>query len=245
MHALTQRTPTARTREAISDEAGYSLVELVTAIGLLGLILAMATGLFISTTSSTGLAQGMDANTRVATNAMDEVSRTLRVATTVSITGSATPRSAFVYADREQLVVFSNIDVDPYASVTTLPPKPTMVRFRLDAGRQLWEDRQSPTSSGIYWIFPSTMGTPNSSRSLGGTVLAAPAGQDAFFSYFDQSGAAIAVPATGGLTATQLAQVTSVRVTLRIKATNSRVGNPVTIVNTVLLPNVMVTKVTS
>jgi hypothetical protein len=176
---------------------------------------------------------------------MDEIGRTLRVGTTVAITGSATPRSAFVYADREQLVVFSNIDVDPYASVTTLPPKPTMVRFRLDAGRQLWEDRLSPTASGIYWIFPSTMGTPNSSRSLGGTVLTAPAGQDAFFTYYDQTNTVITIPATGGLSATQMALITSVKVTLRIKATNARVGNAVTIVNTVLLPNVMVTKVTS
>ncbi|RDV43119.1 hypothetical protein DOE76_19430 [Leifsonia sp. ku-ls] len=224
---------------------GYSLVELVTAMALLGLVLAMATALFISTTRSTGLAQGMDANTRVATNAMDEIGRVLRVGTTVAVTGSATPRSAFVYADREQLVLFSNVDVDPYASVTTLPPKPTMVRFRLDGGRQLWEDRLAPTASGIYWVFPSAMGTADSSRSLGGTVLAAPTGQDAFFTYLDQSNTVLPVPATGGLSATQLAQVTAVRVTLRITATNSRAGKPATVVNTVLLPNVTVTKVTS
>lgn len=234
-----------RIHRALKNDEGYSLVELVTAMGLLALILTMATALFVSTATSTGLAQGMDANTRVATNAMDEIGRVLRVGTTVAVTGSATPRAAFVYADREQLVVFSNIDVDPYASVTTLPPKPTMVRFRLDGARQLWEDRQSPTSSGIYWVFPAAMGTPDSSRSLGGTVLAAPAGQDVFFTYYDQTNTVLSVPATGGLSATQLAQVTSVKVTLRIKATNSRAGKAVTVVNTILLPNVSVTKVTS
>ena len=82
-------------------------------------------------------------------------------------------------------------------------------------------------------------------RSLGGTVLTAPAGQDAFFTYYDQTNTVITIPATGGLSATQMALITSVKVTLRIKATNARVGNAVTIVNTVLLPNVMVTKVTS
>lgn len=233
------------THRLLRDDHGFSLVELITAIALLALILAMATGLFISTTSSTGLAQSMDASTRVATNAMDEINRVLRVGTTVSVTGSATPRPAFVYADREQLVVISNIDVDPYASVVTLPPKPTMVRFRLDGGRQLWEDRAAPTASSTYWVFPAVMGTPDSTRSLGGTILASTAGQDPFFSYFDSTNAPLTVPTSGGLTPTQLAQIASVKVTLRIRANSAKNGNPVVITNTVLLPNVAVARVTS
>lgn len=227
------------------SQAGFSLIELITAIALLSLVLALITGLFVSTTRSTALAKSMDASTRVATNAMDEISRVLRVGTTVSQSGSTTPKSAFVYADKEALIVYSNVDVDAYASVVTLPPKPTMVKFALDAGRQLWESRWNGTASGVYWTFPAPATTPASARSLGGTVLAAAAGEDPFFTYYDSTGAPLVVPASGGLGPTQLANVASVKITLRIRANSAQAGNPVVINNTVLLPNLSVAKVTS
>ena len=239
-------TTNTKLQRTLSDASGYSLIELITAIALLSLVLALITGLFVSTTKSTALAQSMDASTRVATNAMDEISRVLRVGSTLSVSGSTTPNPAFVYADKEAVVLISNVDVNPYASVLTLPPKPTLVAFSLDSGRQLWERRWTPTASGTYWTVPNYQtATPASSRSLGGTVLAPVAGEDPFFIYLDSTGAPIAVPATGGLSATQLASIASVKVTLRIRAISAKAGNPVVINNTVLLPNISVAKVTS
>lgn len=224
-----------------SGESGLSLVELLVSMMILGLVLAMVTGLFMSTTKTVAFSRSIDEATGTASNASNELSRVIRVGTANPKSGSATSDPAFLYAGREKLTMLSLVDVDAAASIVDRGVKPTMVSFELTTtSRQLIESRWAATASGRFWVLPNPDTTPVSSkRNLGGKIMAA--GSDApLFSYYKADGTEIVAPATGSIAAGSLAAIAMVKITLKVQAESGAPGNLVVVSNTVRLPNLAV-----
>lgn len=222
-----------------SSDTGLSLVELLVSMMLLGLILAMLTGLYLSATRSVSFGQSMDSSTRVASNAANELSQVMRFATTLKVTGVTAASPAFVAAGRESVTFYSNVDVNAMTSVALLPARPTRVMFAIDpTSRALIESRWTATAAGTAWVFAGTASTANSILNLGASYVAPGAGAP-LFKYFDTSGVAIATPAAGSMPAADLARIGSVLLTISVQGTSGSSAGPVIVENTVVLPNLV------
>lgn len=224
--------------KAAARDGGITLVELLVSMMLLGLIMAMLSGLYLSATRAVSFGQSMDGSTRVASNAANELSQVLRFATPLKVTGVAAPSPAFVAAGRESVTFYSNVDVDAAASVAVLPTKPTRVKFEINSARALIESRWTATAAGTAWVFAAPTTTANRSIDLGSRYLAPGSGAP-LFSYLDAAGAAITPPLTGSMAAADLARITAVRITVRLQGTSGNSAGPVIVENTIALPNLV------
>lgn len=217
-------------------DAGITLVEMLVSMVILGIVLAVVTGLFISVAQTVAKAQAINDSTRIASNAANELGRVIGMGTSLAATGSPIPTSAFQFAGREDLIFYSNVDVDISVSVASRPARPTMVRFSIiPTSRQLREDRWTATAAGRFWTFASPATAPNSTRTLGGPVVAPVGAEKPIFTYFDEQSVEIPVPISGSLAAADLKRISSVLVTVRIASAGGNL--PVTIANTIVLPN--------
>lgn len=223
-------------RAAAKREEGIGLVELLVSMMLLGLVLVMVTGLFISTTKSVAQAQAINDSSRVAANAANELSRVIRVGDTLGVSGSQVPRPAFSFAGRESLILYSNIDVNASASIAVRAAQPTLVQFTLTpSGRQLVESRWTATAAGRFWTFPAVTTTPQVTRNLGGPFTVPSSADTALFSYFDNKSLPIPAPATGSMSEADRKRIAAVRITVEIASPGS--GRSSTVTNTIVLAN--------
>jgi hypothetical protein len=205
---------------------------------LLALVLAVASGFFGSTLKSVTMTQSTSQGTDRSSNAMNELARVIRAGAYNPVVGQTSPDPAVATATAESLMMYSF--VDSYDGSATLQVRPQRVRFSLDpTTRQLFESRWLPSSSvSGYFTFPSTTTTPNSTRNLGGPILATPAtpaNQLPLFTYVDVNGNNMTIPA-GGFTTTQLGTIAAVLVTVRVAGNGP--GQPnIVLQNTVRIPN--------
>lgn len=215
-----------------------SVVELLVTMVLLGLILIMASNLYISTVRTTDQTQSVNEGTRVAANAMNEVNRVVRFAVDSPRSGTD-PLPAFSSAKATELTIFSLVDVDALASVATRPLKPVMVRFSLESDGNVWERRWDPSPSGQFWNFgtvPPSNATAARSRVLGGKFLAT--GTEAsLFRYLKADGTEMVPIGNSSLTLSQRQQIASVVVTMNTVPLVGPDDHPVVIVNTIGMLN--------
>jgi hypothetical protein len=212
-------------------EGGLSLVELLIATFLAAMVTAMVVGLYAGMQRTVTLSGAINDSTKASSLGMQELSDVLRFAVTNPVQGQAVPDPAFPAADNEALSVYT------YADSNSAAPRPMKVTFSLDAQRRLIETRYSsyPLATG-YWAFNTT---PVSTQVLTGTIIAPSAGQPYLFTYLDASNAPMTV-GTAGLTTSQTPLVASVKVTIKVATTSK--GAPVTLQNTVGLPNLGLTR---
>ena len=222
-------------RLAAEAEQGLTLVELLVAIMLLGLLLIVVGGAFSTISKTVTLATNTNQNVAFSSLGMSEMSKVLRFATTNPVLNQPIDSSAFVSANKETLTVYSYVD----ANATT--PTPTEVTFSLDSSRRLVETRYA--SYSVATGFYAFRTTPYLTRILTGIVLAPTATQLSLFTYLDASGNALP-PGTSGLTTaasgstpSQVSQVAAVEVTLKIKGNTTNGASPIVMQNTVGLPN--------
>jgi prepilin-type N-terminal cleavage/methylation domain-containing protein len=228
-----------RTRLAGADgEAGFTLVELLVAMFILGLLLTIVGGFYYSSVRLVDAAKATSQSTNNASTVMNELSDVIRSGTQNPVVGNSIPAPALVTATPESITVYSY--VNSYVNSGSTAVRPLLVQFSLNASRQLVEKRWAPTSSsGGYFIFPAVTATPTNSNIIGGPILAtpsSPAGSLPLFTYLDNTGAAIVVGGSG-LTATQLATVVSIEVTVRIAGASTSSRPNVVLQNTVGMPN--------
>ncbi len=164
-----------RTFSQNNAESGMSVIELLVTMILLGMILLMASNMYISVVRTTDDSKSVNEGTRVASNAMNELNRVVRFAVNSPLSG-ADPLPAFSSAKASELVVYSLVDVDGLASTAERPLKPVMVKIGLESDGNVFERRWNPTASGQFWSFSGVSSTANntavSSRVLGGKFLA-------------------------------------------------------------------------
>lgn len=206
-------------------DAGLSLVELIVAIMITGVVLSIVATMFVNVARVTADANGTNTRTSVASNVMNEISKVVRTAANNATASSEDPDPALVSGTAATLTLYSYVDT----SATS--PAPTKVTFRVDANGTAWEDRVAGSASGSYWVFTGT----TTSRQLGGPVTAT-----SLFTYLDQDNKVV-TPGSTGLTLAQRNLISSIKVTVTI-ANNPTLGSdPIVIINTVGMPNLLLT----
>ncbi|GAA1941586.1 type IV pilus modification PilV family protein [Agromyces allii] len=227
-------------RRLATDESGFSLVELLVAIILMGIVLTMIANIYISTVKATDQAGSRHASTGNASNVANELNAVIRFATTNPVAGATDPAPALLAGTTTRVVLMSTIGAPPTVEAGGRPTKPTLVEFQRTSAGQMQERRWNPTASGTTWVFAGTdptATTPASTQLLGGTM---PAGT--VFRYFkaddgvDTTNEEI-VPAVGGLTSAQLPLVASIEVRISMVPPNKPTATPVVIVNRIALAN--------
>lgn len=204
---------------ARADE-GLSLIELLVAMGVLSVVMVIVTNLFLTVVATTQAANTARSAVGQAGNAMDEITRVVRLGTPNAVSGSTTPAPAVVAGTPTALIVLSYVDT------TSAAPLPTRVAFSLDSG-VLTETRTAFTASGSLAVITSTQTTRTVASGL--TSIA--------FAYADSSGTAL-TPSGTGLSDPQRSRVTSVTVTVTVPNRSGRTDDPIVLSNTVLLTNV-------
>lgn len=220
-----------RLREVVAvgpRDRGLTLIELLVAMGLFGVLLAIVGGTFVSITRATSFAAARDQNSRNASTAMNEVVRQVRGAADNPQVG-ASDSPAFLSAGTSS-VQFTTLVSTGRAAV------PQQVTFTVGASGVLSE-RIVPgaTTDNVYYTFPGS-----GSTSTIGTGVELPSGTGTpAFQYLDISQNVLAPNAAGVLTSDQIGQIAFVRVTLRFSSTSSTLRNGITLQNTIGLPNLL------
>jgi prepilin-type N-terminal cleavage/methylation domain-containing protein len=221
-----------RSRE-LGDDRGITMIELLVAMMLVVVLSTIVIGTYQSLVQSVTTANKLNRNTESASLAMNESAREIRAATSNPVSGQTVNDPAFVQATNESLVIYAYVNLQS-ASIQ----QPVMVRLRVDTTtrrfiEEIWPATQN--ASG-YWIFPSTATTPTSTRILASTIASRVSPNPYLFTYLAGT-AALTVPTTGGFTTTQLNSITSVQITVTVQSSLTDGTRPVTLQNTVGMPN--------
>jgi type II secretory pathway pseudopilin PulG len=207
------------------------MTELLVAVMVLAVLLAMTTTFFLSSSRASSTNSSIDTATRDASNAMNSMTRTIRAAAQnprAASSGTTVPDDAFVVASPTTLTVYSFVDL------TSTEPRPSRVTFAVNARGELVETRVqgSPSAAGAgYWTYTAAATTRVLARSVVGTAL---------FSYGDGDENVLGA-GSAALTGDEIANVASVTVRLTVgKGTST--ASSVSLQNTVGLPNLDVTR---
>jgi len=224
---------TRRFRRVTDDgERGLTLVELLVAILIFGLLLVMVGGAFSTISRTITLATNTNQNVSFSSLGMSEMQKVLRFASTNPVLGNPLDDPAFVSVNNEALTVYSYVD----ASASN--PVPVKVSFALDSQRRLVETRYSAYSVATgYYAFNAT---PYLTRILTGTVLAPATGEPYLFTYLDANNNALATSTL--TTQTAIRKIAAVQVRLKIKGNTTNGANPIVLTNTVGLPNLGISR---
>lgn len=220
------------------EDRGLSLAELIVAMSVTVLLLAMAGAFFASVTRASTTTTGVDSNTRVASTAMREMQRMFRVASSNPVASGVDTQYAFQYASATSVRFFAYINLNSAVDV-----QPVEVQFTLNASKgTITETKWNGTAtdaSKSYFEFPrattATLGnTPTSTLTLASSVV-----PTALFTYRDAGGNPL-MPGATGLSAADLQSVRSVTVALTVgerEAAKPSAANNVSLTSTVGMPN--------
>jgi Tfp pilus assembly protein PilW len=216
-------------RELRRREAGLSLVELLAAIALTGLIAGLAVSLFVTGTHTVSLSQSIDGGTRQASNGMNQVARMIRAATPDPYSNPAVgaPQSdpAIIVATATSIRFYAYVNLSGAES-------PVMVSYSV-VGGVLQETQYAATTTtpgpNGHWDFtyPNASSTRSLCNSIPSSVVV--------FRYFDKTNTEL-LPATLAADPTSHAAITSIQVTITIQATGA--ASAVTLTNTIGMANV-------
>ena len=116
---------------------------------------------------------------------------------------------------------------------SALGASPTKITYTIDANRNLTETTVAAGGTSPYWTFTATPKT---------TIIAykVPVGASALFTYLDSNGAVLASQTATDDATTGL--VKAIQINLQVDANPGKGVGPVTLTNTVVLPNLGVAK---
>ena len=218
-----------------SGDAGLTLIELIVAMGISSILIALITTMFVSTARSFGDQQGAVDNSRLASTAMNEVTRIVRAGTEIPVYGVATNEPVFEFAGSQKILLRSFIDAE-----SSTDPAPLRVQFARNAANELVEKRWTAYHDhGTYWKFNTTS---TYARTVARSLLP-PSAATPLFRYYDKSGTELVPAANASLTTAQIRNIASVQVTMQVQGDESGRVAPVTIQNMVGLPNLGVARV--
>lgn len=206
----------ANVRSRLRGELGISLVELLVSMMIFAIILTLVGSMYASMARTVALGNSSNQSTKVAATTMNEVSRVIRFAAANPVLGQPQSDPAISTFSAEALTVYSYVDAD----ATT--PKPIQISFTVDASRRLVESRYAATPAAGFWIFATP--TPYSTRILAGGIGTPTGAELPLFSYEYQM-------------VNGVQTIVAVQVNLKVTADGNSVGQPVTLQNTVGMPN--------
>lgn len=212
-----------------------TLIELIVAMAIFSILLALVTTMVVGTMRSYGDQRGAVENSRTASTSMNEVTRIVRAGTEIPEYAKVDNKPVFEYAGSEKLVMYSLIDAG-----TSVDPPPLKVQFARNATNELVETRWSAYHVyTTYWNFNSTSTYERKiARSLLPVSTAKPT-----FTYYDKTGSVLTPPAGASLSVADRRSVASVLVRLRVQTNEGGRIAPVELENLVGLPNLGVARV--
>lgn len=230
-----------RPRSSRSD-AGLTLLELLVAMGVSSILIALVATVFVTTSRVFTDQEGATDSARMASTAMNEVTRVVRAGTELPGAGTELPESGktantpvFAYAGAEKIEMAAFIDAE-----SSKDPAPVKVSFGRNSANELVETRWAADRyRKIYWKFRDS---PASARTIARSLLA-PDKTRPLFRYFDKDGAALTPAAGASLSEDQRRNIASVQITMQVQANGSGRTAPVAIQNMVGLPNLGVARV--
>ncbi|WP_144760660.1 type II secretion system protein J [Curtobacterium sp. 9128] len=220
------------------EDRGVSLAELLVAMSVGVLVLAMAGAFFVSVARASATGTGVDANTRVSTTVMREVQRMLRVASNNPVQSGTDTQYAFQYASATSVRFFAYINLNSAVEV-----QPVEVQFTLDPTKgTITETKWSGTPTDptkTYFDFPRSAtaalsDTPTSTIILGTNVV-----PGTLFTYRDAGNNPL-TPTAAGLSDADLQAVRSVTFSVTVgekDLTRLAAADNVTLTSTVSMPN--------
>lgn len=226
---------TPRLRSVRRDDSGMTLLELVVAMGISSILIALIASMFVTTSRAISDQDAALDNSRLASTAMNEVTRILRAGTEIPVYATSLNDPVFTYAGAEQIIMTSFID-----SESSTDPAPLRVQFARNVDNELVETRYDAYHvHTTYWAFQATAA---SARTIARSLLP-PVATRPLFTYYDKSGAALTPAVGASLTATEIRNIASVQVTMQVQSDGSGRVEPVVIQNMVGLPNLGVARV--
>lgn len=226
-------------------DAGTTMTELVVVMFIMSVVVLATATLTIGFERTNAQTNARQEQIDAGRNAMDRMTRTLRVAVkpsqlAASCTGCA--QDAFISGQPYSVQFYSNLE---NVSGTVGPSRVTYTigtvagRAGVLTERVQRPDSATPTTSGWTYCNAEAAGAPAACRArLTTRVLAQGVATTGvpLLTYFDENGAALTVPSTG-LTAEQLQRVMSIELTLRLTSQGVARPEPTTFVQRVLLTN--------
>ena len=227
------------------DDDGLTLIELLVAIILLGVLLTIVASVYISSLSVVALGRDLTQNTKVAANAMNEASRVIRAGTDNPRVPPTIPDPAFVIAKRDEVLMYA------FINLTSAAEQPQMIRIRVDrtTGKVIESRWPAVQSADKRWQFPANpcvtvnnpvgCAAPTQNSVLAQTISPQGTGATALpdvFSYLDADGNAI-TQTSAGLSLADRRKVSAVRVSISVQTSLTDKSNAVLLENTVGIPN--------
>ncbi len=239
--------PRSRRTLDLGSDRGITLVELLVAVTLLGVFLTLISGLYVSAMKTVSLGRELTGNTKQVSTAMLETSRVIRAATENPLPSGSINAPAFVIAKTNDVMLYA------YINLASSLEQPVMIRLRVDTTTGNYMESRWPATAltGGKWSFPSNpcespsvpsgCTAPATYRTIASTIAPYVSG-DPVFRYLQADGTCVPVSSTNSTCATDLTEaqrrlVASVRVTLTTQTSLTNNKNPVTVVNTVGIPN--------
>lgn len=217
------------------SDAGLTLLELLVAMGVSSILIALVATVFVTTSRVFTDQEGATDSARMASTAMNEVTRVVRAGTELPESGKTANTPVFAYAGAEKIEMAAFIDAE-----SSKDPAPVKVSFGRNSANELVETRWAADRYlKIYWKFRDS---PASARTIARSLLA-PDKTRPLFRYFDKDGAALTPAAGASLSEDQRRNIASVQITMQVQANGSGRTAPVAIQNMVGLPNLGVARV--
>lgn len=217
------------------DEAGVTLAELIVAMSMGLIVLAVAASFFVSAQRTAVQAKNIGANTRLAANAMNESTRMLQSATQNPVPTGTDPQNAFQYASASSVRFFTFVDT------TSSDSRTQQVQLTIDpVARTLTETTWSGsgwTAKMPYSTFATSASatlaaTPTTTRVLATGIVPS----KTTFTYSAASSGVLGTP-SAPVAAADLPKIAAVTVTVTT-GTGENDPNAVVLTNTVSLVNV-------
>jgi prepilin-type N-terminal cleavage/methylation domain-containing protein len=221
----------------LRSDSGFTLVEMVMVLFLLGIVMAFTLNSMASyERAATGGIRRLE-NLDEARTLMEVISKDIRTAAKLTVTGSpflpdpAQP-TTYVLADDNSVTFYANLNL---GGSTTCPKK---VHLYVNANKEIIEEVTEPNDFALppctnAW----TIKLPR--PRLVGQYVANAADEPVFTYYYDNGGVLTAFPTSATpLTTANGALVSSVGIELAIRKDTSLWVSPTTLVNRVRLPNV-------
>ena len=210
-------------------DAGFSLVEMLVAIVMLGLIMTALTSLIVITDKTAGRNGSYLADVDQGRNAIEEVSKTLRTAVIpTQLQDLALGDAAFIQGGDTSVQFYADLNSGQYGG-------PSKVTYSVVAGTggtaNLLETSEPPDQPVTAHNYLYTHTTTGINRTLArGLSWPSPV----VFTYYDTTGTALTTP----LTASQLVNVRTIDISVTVATSSGFSRLPTTYLQRVTLPNV-------
>ncbi len=220
--STTRSTGVLARLRAVRGDHGLTLAELMVTMVLMGVVGTIMISTVISVTQTVTHNQANADSLDTARIGMNRLTMNLR-------SGMSIQRSGL--ADAPAMAEIAPNKVTVYASLGAVPTK---ITYSINSNRELVEDWYvGNAASNPYWTFTNTPRTTVIARKI-------PTTAGPLFTFLDANGAPLTNQTSTNLT--DLALLRSVTIALTVDVDPLRGGGPVTVSNTVVLPNMGIAK---